>query len=92
MNLISFPTFSSPMPLPPLQPSMREKDRGKGGGVQLKKARQKKQAESLRMTWGCWNQAESEESPLGLHPGTGWMHSLLLILHLPGMGTRAGWG
>lgn len=83
------------MPLPPLQPSVREKkDRKKGRGVgnKLKKARQKKQAESPSMVWGCWNPAETEERQLGLRPGAGWMHSVVvLILHLPGMETWAGW-
>lgn len=67
-------------------------------GNKLKKVRQKKQAESLSMVWGGGNQAESEVSCLGLHPRTGWMHILVLILGLPGMQTPAldadlrGWG
>lgn len=88
MNLISLPTFSSPMPLPPLQSSARKKkDRRKGGGAlgnKLKKARQKKQAESLSMAWSCWDPGETEERQLGQRPGAGWMHSIVvLILHLP---------
>lgn len=52
------------MPLPPLQPSMREKDRGMvslGAGREVEKSQAVKASRKARAVWGCWNQAELGE-------------------------------